>query len=1293
MHNVFTDNRRRHLNLREPQVQSVLPEHFADAYPKFIKLLEEYYEWQGEYEATELLNHLFASRDINETDVTLLSFIEDELLLGENYFEGFGQSEAEKRAAANFSSTLFRAKGSKFAIEWFFRSFYGLDAEVLYPKEDIFNVSDGESRIGPDYLNFLTDDKLYQTYALLIRVGIPISQWSEVFKKFVHPAGMYLGSEVLLASDNISNMNLPNDSAVARTSTSFTLTNDGPTDEGQTTNFRVVANNVPEKTGVVYAYVTHGSTTDADFPLNAFTIPAHGPLNRYPAINKTIPLLTDSGGATLININNDSATFSIRSWVDSDGGASSENYLLHIMDHEGRALESTTVTINNVEPSYSLVPSSETPNEGDVITYTITGSNTPYDGETSLFYHLVHGGTNDSDFTVPPQQVVNDQTAASEITLSGGTGSFSLKTIIDGASDDAEEFTVNITDSKKLQVATRTVSVQQVATSFVVSADNIVEGNSLLLTVVVNTAEIGDSLTYVITNGDARIGLLTETFTAPSESFVKVIPTSVSSLYQGTITPTISVTNNVTGITVTTTFQLSDVTPVWDMTSEPEFAVQGDQITFKVDGTNLPDPTTVWFEILHGTTTNADFTSTPPQTGTRSSTAISDPGDTVFQITVDSDGEVADESFTARLYDADAGGNLLASIPYVIQGTNTSYVLTPSVTTVNEGGQVTFTFTTNQPDGTYYWYIPTYSGYTIQVEDFKFPNGGFGNGYPIGTNDNRYSFVVTGGTGTILVELLNDTLTEGAESFNCLVSTSANASVPPIASSANVTVNDTSITIYSVTSNNPVEGSTLDIVVTATNQTNPNSETLYIEVTGSPVVGRIPTQQFASTSSSYIRNIFVSTTSSTTYQGTSVGGVSVSRGNYASLGGTLIDSVTFQLVDQAPAMTLTPNATTGTEGDTVTYTVGGTNIQNGTYYWYDPAIVKTLDCPNGRSSGTSQIDHQGPSNLGLDLEVGMSTDDADIPGTITSVINTGSTTGYITMSEPTTRATVTGEHIKFAFPADWADATELYGTVAVSSNAGTFELDTLVNSDFNDDVYSMRVFDNLFSYNTYLGANLGLATAATVTIADTNPASVNLQYNTGNSLSASFFNVFGNAQVTTLMTEYNDTGQGIVWKNFTPHYASSSPTEDFGNPAYDNNWILPVEARQDYIGSNYQMNVRFYNDSQRTIATVPDQSTGGGSGYSYVNGQRFVDGVEVDTWDNSATQWWVVGSTTESGTHYFRHIAQTTPTGGSANVSNFRWVTVTIKEFSGTLGTGTTLLTYNYQSYVSAVTETWQGGF
>lgn len=132
MHNGFLDKRRRHLNLREMQVESVLPEHFAQFYPKFISLLKKYYEWQDQNNPNELLHHLFAARDINETDITLLSYIEDEFLLGEAYFEGFGDTEAEKRAAANFSNQLFRSKGTKFAIEWFFRSFYGLDAEVRH---------------------------------------------------------------------------------------------------------------------------------------------------------------------------------------------------------------------------------------------------------------------------------------------------------------------------------------------------------------------------------------------------------------------------------------------------------------------------------------------------------------------------------------------------------------------------------------------------------------------------------------------------------------------------------------------------------------------------------------------------------------------------------------------------------------------------------------------------------------------------------------------------------------------------------------------------------------------------------------------------------------------------------------------------------------------------------------------------------------------------------------------------------------------------------------------------------
>jgi hypothetical protein len=200
-HERFVNKRRRSLNLREPAIGNILPEHFADLYPKFITMLKKYYEFQDQNDSTELPNHLFATRDINETDITLLTYIEDELLLGESYFQKFGSNETELRAAANFSNTLFRSKGSKFAIEWFFRSFYGEDVEVLYPKENVFKIGETDSQIGADSLKYITDDKLYQTFALLIRVGVPIAKWRETFKLFVHPAGMYLGGEVFIVDD------------------------------------------------------------------------------------------------------------------------------------------------------------------------------------------------------------------------------------------------------------------------------------------------------------------------------------------------------------------------------------------------------------------------------------------------------------------------------------------------------------------------------------------------------------------------------------------------------------------------------------------------------------------------------------------------------------------------------------------------------------------------------------------------------------------------------------------------------------------------------------------------------------------------------------------------------------------------------------------------------------------------------------------------------------------------------------------------------------------------------------
>jgi len=207
MHKGLVEYNRRAINFRRAQVENVLPEYFSSSFPKFISLLNRYYEYENENDSTELLNHLFQSRDITEADITLLSYIEEELLLGQNYFEGF----PNKRAAANFSSTLFRAKGSKYSIQWFFRSFYNLDPEIIYTKNNVFKLNDPNTKLGVESVKYLTDDKLYQTYALLIKIGVPIKDWRQLFKLFVHPAGMYLGGEVLLLSvvDLALNTNQP----------------------------------------------------------------------------------------------------------------------------------------------------------------------------------------------------------------------------------------------------------------------------------------------------------------------------------------------------------------------------------------------------------------------------------------------------------------------------------------------------------------------------------------------------------------------------------------------------------------------------------------------------------------------------------------------------------------------------------------------------------------------------------------------------------------------------------------------------------------------------------------------------------------------------------------------------------------------------------------------------------------------------------------------------------------------------------------------------------------------------
>lgn len=214
---TLRDNNRTPLDFKRAEINSVLPEYFTGEYPNLISLFEKYYEWMdSDNNPSDRINKLYSSRDASQVPANLLPELEDELLLGDAYFGGF----LNKREAIKFSNLLYRSKGTKYSIEQFFRAFFGTDPQVIYPKEDIFLVgpkidydldssnSAGEqvktaaSVIGPESRKFLTDDKLYQILSILIRTDIPVQEWIDVYKLFVHPAGIYVGAALLIEAVN-----------------------------------------------------------------------------------------------------------------------------------------------------------------------------------------------------------------------------------------------------------------------------------------------------------------------------------------------------------------------------------------------------------------------------------------------------------------------------------------------------------------------------------------------------------------------------------------------------------------------------------------------------------------------------------------------------------------------------------------------------------------------------------------------------------------------------------------------------------------------------------------------------------------------------------------------------------------------------------------------------------------------------------------------------------------------------------------------------------------------------------
>ena len=96
---------------------------------------------------------------------------------------------------------------------------------------------------------------------------------------------------------------------------------------------------------------------------------------------------------------------------------------------------SSTITVNNVEPSYSLSPSATTVNEGDTVTMTVSGSNIP----NGTYYWTIEqqsGALTASDFS--------GSSLNGTVSIISNSGSFNLSIIADRITETEETFLVNL---------------------------------------------------------------------------------------------------------------------------------------------------------------------------------------------------------------------------------------------------------------------------------------------------------------------------------------------------------------------------------------------------------------------------------------------------------------------------------------------------------------------------------------------------------------------------------------------------------------------------------------------------------------------------------------------------------------------------------------------------------------------------------------------------------------------------------------------------------------------------------
>jgi len=387
-------------------------------------------------------------------------------------------------------------------------------------------------------------------------------------------------------------------------------------------------------------------------------------------------------------------------------------------------------------------------------------------------------------------------------------------------------------------------------------------------------------------------------------------------------------------------------TPTYSITPSTTSINEGQSVTFNIATTWVNNDTTLYWSDS-GTVGSADFTqgiasgsinistpnfAAPVSIGTASNSSS---GSGSFLLTAANDSLTeGNETLIARLRTGSTSGTIVATASTVtVVDTTPTYAIVPNVTSINEGGSVTYTITTtNVANGTVlYW---------SNNPEFAAASGG--------TSINDFTQQVMSGqvtinnnTGSFILTASSDMFTEYAQEQIKINLRTGSTSGIIIASAVDVYINDTSQDPYiTVTSNvasnvKRIEGETIIFTITGYNL-NSNNVNWSISGTGISAADVSPGLSGATTLVNGTKQISILVSEDTIIEPVQTLTFSVSGTSWQ---GTETASTSVSITDAAPTISIVSNTYSMLEGDTATFTVSTNNIANGTILpWWIPAV-------------------------------------------------------------------------------------------------------------------------------------------------------------------------------------------------------------------------------------------------------------------------------------------------------------------------------------------------------------------